>query len=175
MVFSKRSDFKFCLLIFLFLSGCATSSFKLIKQHELAAELKVTPDRVLLECEFQNNDNSDNDYGFMMHVLDDQNTVLSIVQTNVIDKVSCLKRLEKIGKILKTGRVIYIGGMGNLSKPRIQETDVYTFPRLGTFSGNGRSAQFMVIGNEQGLCYDAYSGDEEPCPREPVFSLKNLN
>lgn len=78
MIFSKRNDFT-CGLLILFLSGCATSYFKLIKQHELAAELKATPDRVLLECEFQYKDDSGDGYGFMMHVLDDENTVLSIV------------------------------------------------------------------------------------------------
>lgn len=174
MISSKRNDFTSGLLIILFLSGCATSSFKLIQQHELAAELKVTPDRVLLECENQYKDDSGNGYGFMMHVLDDENTVLSIVQTNVIDKGSCFKRIEKIGKILKTGKAIYVGGMGNLNKPRIKENKTYTFPHLGTFHGNGRNAQFMVIANEKGLCYDAYSGDEDPCPREPIFSLKRL-
>src|SRR3989344_4883791 len=173
MCFSKRNNFTCSLLIF-FLSGCATSSFKLIKQHELAVELKMTPDRVLLECEPQHKDDSEDGYGFMMHVLDDENTVLSIVQTNVIDKGSCFRRIEKIGKIIKTGKAIYIGGMGNLIKPKIKENKTYTFPYLGTFPGNGRNAQFMVIANEKGLCYDAYSGDEDPCPREPVFSLKNL-
>jgi hypothetical protein len=154
--------------------NCTTSSFKLIKQHELAVELKVTPDRILLECEFQYKDTSGDAYGFMMRVLDDENTVLSIVQTNVLDKGSCFKRIKKIGKILETGKIIYIGGMGDLNKAKIKKDETYMFPNIGIFHGNGRSAQFIVIANERGLCYDAYSGDEEPCPREPVFSLKNL-
>lgn len=133
----------------------------------------MTPNRILLECEFQYKDESGDGYGFMMHVLDDENTVLSIVQTNVLDKGSCFERLKEIGKLLNTGKIIYIGGMGNLNKPRIKENKTYTFPH-GTFHGNGRNAQFMVIANEKGLCYDAYSGDEPPCPREPIFSLKNL-
>lgn len=173
MIFLKRNKFA-VILFFLFLPGCITSSFKIIKQHELATEVKVTPDRVLLECEFQYIDEDGEGYGFMMHVLDDQNTVLSIVQTNVIDKGSCFRHVEKIGKILKTGKLIYIGGMGNLNKPKIKEDKTYVFPYHGTFHGNGQNAQFMVIANERGLCYDAYSGDENPCPREPVFSLKNL-
>lgn len=166
MIFLRRNDLIFILLV-VFLSSCVTSSFKLIKQHELAAELEVTPDRILLECEFQYKDNSGDGYGFMMHILDDENTVLSIVQTNVLDKGSCYRRIEKIGKILKTGKTIYIGGMGNLAKPRSKEEKTYTFSHIGTFHGNGRNAQFMVIANEQGLCYDAYSGDEAPCPRDP--------
>lgn len=153
--------------------GCASSSFKLLKYEDHAAEIKVTPDRVLMECEFQFKDNSGDGYGFMMHVLDDANTVLSISQGNVLDKGSCFRRIQKIGKILKTGKSIYIGGIGNIAKPRIKNEQAYAFPGGGRFYENGRNIQFMVIANEQGLCYDAYSGDENPCPREP-FSLKNL-
>jgi hypothetical protein len=163
------------LLLFIIMCGCATSSYQLIRQRTLAAEIKVTPDRIIMECEFQYKDeDGDGDgYGFLMHVLDDANTVVSVVQTNVLDKASCFRRIQKIGKILKTGKTIYIGGMGNITKPRLEDKRSYTFPRFGTFHGNGRATQFAVIANERGLCYDAYSGDDEPCPREP-FSLKNL-
>ncbi len=161
------------LSLFIFLSGCVTSSFKVLRQRELAAEIKVTPDRVIVECEFQYKDEDGDGYGFLMHVLDDEKTVLSVVQTNVLDKGSCMRRLQKIGKILNTGKAIYIGGMGNVIKPRMEEERTYIFPNFGTFHRNGRSMQFAVVANEKGLCYDAYSGDEEPCPREP-FSLKNL-
>lgn len=165
-------------LLFLFVTcGCATSSYHLIRQRTLAAEIKVTPDRIIMECEFQykgeDGDGDGDGYGFLMYVLDDANTVLSVVQTNVLDKKSCFRRIQKIGKILKTGRTIYIGGMGNITEPRSEESRTYTFPGFGTFHGNGRATQFAVIANERGLCYDAYSGDEQPCPREP-FSLKNL-
>ncbi len=172
MVFLKRNSFIQFGILFL-LAGCATSSFKLLKQDENAAELKVTPDRVLLECEFQPDHDTKNAYGFLMRILDSENTVVTFAQTNVLDKVSCFRRLQKIGKILKTGKVIYVGGMGYLTKPKIKEDHKYTFPNIGTFHGNGHSLQFMVVANEQGLCYDAYSGDEDPCPREP-FSIKNL-
>ena len=108
-----------------------------------------------------------------MHVLDDANTVLAVVQTNVLDKGSCFERLRQIGRILKTGKTIYIGGMGDISEPRVGEERIYAFPAHGTFRGNGRATQFAVIANERGLCYDAYSGDEKPCPRG-VFSLESL-
>ncbi len=172
MIFSKRNDL-ICGVLTLLISGCATSSFKLIKQDENAAELKVTPDRVAMKCEYQPDHDTKNAYGFLMHVLDDENTVVTVAQGNVLDKVSCFRRIQKIGKILKTGRIIYVGGMGYLTKPKRKENETYAFPNLGTFHGNGHTLQFMVIANEQGLCYDAYSGDESPCPREP-FSLKNL-
>lgn len=47
MIFLKRNKITVN-LFFLFLSGCVTSSFKIVKQHELATVIKVTPDRVLL-------------------------------------------------------------------------------------------------------------------------------
>ena len=80
--------------------------------------------------------------------------------------------MEKVGRILNTGRSIYIGGMGNIKEAKIKETREYVFSGLGVFNGNGRSLQFAVIANENRFCYDAYSGDEEPCPRDP-FPIKN--
>jgi hypothetical protein len=153
--------------------GCTTSSFNVITQGENLVELKLTPDRVLLDCEHQYDNNTKGAYGFLMHILDEENTVLTVAQTNILDKESCFRRIQKIGKILKTGRAIYIGGIGSLDKPKIKETRKFMFPNIGTFPSNGQSFQFMVIANEQGVCYDAYSGDREPCPQEP-FSLKSL-
>lgn len=172
MSYSKKYNLIYVSLFFL-MSGCTTSTYRLIKQDKNAAELKVTPDRVLMECEFQPDHDTKDAYGFLMYILDEENTVISVVQPNVLDKKSCLRRIQKIGKILKTGKLIYVGGMGDLTKPKSKEDNKYTFPHIGTFNGNGKNLHFIVIANEKGLCYDAYSGDEEPCPREP-FSLKNL-
>ena len=168
----KRNSF-FRVVFLVFLTGCATSPFRLLKNDEHMVELKVIPDRVLLECEYQPDHDTKDAYGFLMYILDDENTAISVVQGNVLNKSDCSRRLQKIGKILKTGKIIYVGGMGNLTKSKIIEGRQYTFPNIGTFQGNGQTVQFMVIANERGLCYDAYSGDEAPCPREP-FSLQNL-
>lgn len=168
----KRNNFILGLCFFL-IFGCSTSSFNVIKQDENLVEFKVTPNRVLLECEYQYDHETKNGYGFLMHILDEENTVLTVAQINILDKENCLKRIQKIGKILKTGRIIYIGGMGYLNKPKIKEAQKFIFPnKEGIFYSNGQSLQFMVIANEQGLCFDAYSGDKEPCPQEP-FSFKN--
>jgi hypothetical protein len=172
MVALKRNSF-FLFIFLFFISGCSTSSFFLLKQDENAAEFKVTPDRILLECEYQFDNDTKDSYGFLMHVLDDENTVITVAQMNILDSESCLKRIQKIKKILSTGKIIYVGGMGYLTEPRRREEKQYTFPHIGTFHGNGRTLQFIVIANEQGLCYDAYSGEKKPCPAEP-FSLKSL-
>ncbi len=172
MVFLSRNKVAYFLLSFL-LCGCATSSFNVIKQGDFVVELKVTPDRVLLECEPQPGHEVENAHGFIMYILDDKKTVLTIAQFNILAKEECFDGLRKIEKILKTGRIIYVGGMGNMTESNKRTDQKYTFSRLGTFHRNGKTIKFMVIANERGLCYDAQDGDKGTCPREP-FSLRNL-
>lgn len=168
----KRNNFSSFVILF-FAFGCATSSFKLLKQHENAVELKVTPDRVLLECEPQPGHEIESAHGFLMYILDDKKKVIKLAQPNVLDKEECFDGLRKIGKILKTGKTIYVGGIGDLTKPKANDDRKYTFPGLGIFASSNKSLKFMVIANERGLCYGVNDGDKGPCPREP-FSLKNL-
>ncbi len=172
MAFLNRNNIVPYVLFFL-VCGCATSSFELLNQHGNAVELKVTPDRVLLECEPQPGHEIEEAHGFLMYILDDQNTVITLARPNVLDKKECFDGLRKIGKILKTGKIIYTGGIGDLTKPKAKNDRKHIFPSLGVFPSNGKSLKFMVIANEHGLCFDAHDGDKGPCPREP-FSLKNL-
>lgn len=155
--------------------SCSTSSsYRVGKQGNNSVELNVTPDRVLLECEWiydADIPDPEDAYGFMIHVLDDENTVLSVTQNNLLDKESCYDRINFISSILKRGKIIYIGGMGDLKDPRKTEKHEYTFPGIGTFRGNGRVLQFGVIANEKGQCFDAHRAGEKPCPRDP-FSIK---
>jgi hypothetical protein len=81
-------------------------------------------------------------------------------------KDDCFRRINKIGKILKSGSKIFIGGMGNLHKPRETQQRRYSFPGLGQFPENGRVLQFMTVWNDKGMCYNAYSGDQKPCPSD---------
>ncbi|OFZ19448.1 MAG: hypothetical protein A2Z20_05290 [Bdellovibrionales bacterium RBG_16_40_8] len=170
MAFLKRNSSVLFFTLF-FTCGCATSSFDVIKQGDFVVELKVTPDRILLECEPQPSHEIENAHGFLMYILDDKKTVITVAQFNVLDKEECFNGLRKIDKILKTGKVLYVGGMGNMTDSKARNDRKYTFPRLGTFHSNGKSLKFMVIANEHGLCYDAHDGDKGQCPREP-FSLK---
>lgn len=172
MAFLNRNKVASFLLFFL-VCGCATSSFDVIKQGNFVVELKVTPDRILLECEPQRGHEVENAYGFIMHILDDKKTVLTVAQFNILAKEECFDGLRKIGKILKTGKFIYVGGMGNMTESNKRNNQKYTFSRLGTFQNNGKTIKFMVIANEHRLCYDAQDGDKGICPREP-FSLRNL-
>jgi hypothetical protein len=160
---SKRSSVA---CFFVLLAGCATSSYKVIRSGERGTELIVSPDRVLLECEPLIDADEKGLSGFMMHVLDEENTVLTLVQGNTLDTDSCHRRMKKMSEILRTGKVIFIGGTGDLSEPR-RKGRAHVFPRKGTFYSNDRVLGFAVITNEFGACFDAYSGDEKPCPREP--------
>ncbi len=153
--------------IFLLLTSCATSNYSVLNQSEGGAELKVTPDRVLLECEWLYDADDPTLYGFMIHVLDEENTVATVIQGNTLDKGSCEKRLKKIGKILKEGREVYIIATGSLRSNRTEEARSYSFPERGTYHSNGRVLQFMAITNELGSCFDAYFGDKKPCPHDP--------
>jgi hypothetical protein len=161
----------FLATLFLFLAGCATSNFRVLNSIDGATELVVSPERILLECERIHDADTPNSYGFMIHVLDEKNTVLTVVQGNVIGEADCDRRIRKIGEIMK-GENIYIAGMGNLNHARAKGR-AHIFPNKGTFNSNERVLGFAAIANEFGACYDAYSGDEKPCPREP-FPLKTL-
>ncbi len=151
--------------IILFAFGCATSSYRVGRNKGFRQEIWVTPDRVVMSCT-RESDEGNIFYGFMIHVLDDEKTVLNILQGNKLDNDSCLERIQKIGKILNSGNRIFIGGMGTITEPRALNEFTYIFPKWGTFHGNGRVLQFAVIANERGACYSAYRRDEIPCPRD---------
>jgi hypothetical protein len=162
-----------CAMIFsLSLVGCATSSFKMLNQKNMAMEFLVTPDRVILECERVETDDRGFVAGFMMRVVDEKKTSFTLVQTNTLDIESCERRVKKIEKILKNGNQIYLAGIGDFREPREMGLRKYTFPRLGPIEDNGRSLQFIAIKNERNQCFGAFSAEEQPCPPEP-FPIEN--
>ena len=162
-----KKSFSFYFLTFFILIGCATSSYRILDQDDQSAELSVSPDRIVLECEWLYDADIKGRYGFMIHVLDEENTVLTVNQGNTLDKKDCDRRIKIISKILKEGKNIYIAGTGNINEPRVKGKRSYFFPQKGIFFDNERTLQFVAIANEHGSCYDANSGEEKPCPREP--------
>ena len=148
--------------------GCASSSYKIDRQTEGRTQLLVTSDRVILECYRLTDYAGDikEAHLFSINVLDEDKTVLTVSQGNILGKEDCFRRISKVGKILKSGSKIFIGGMGNLGRPRESQERSYSFPGLGQFQVNGRVLQFMVVWNDKGLCYNAYSGDQKPCPSD---------
>ncbi len=171
-----KNRFIFPLQFLSFALGCTTPSYKVLNQSNNRTELLVTPERILLECEDVQDPtepmDSDGRYGFMIHVLDDENTVLTVSQGSVLAKKDCFERINKIKKILRNGKQIYIGGMGDLRDPRKKREDHYTFLGKGSFYSNSRVLQFSVIKNEKDECFSAYYGNEKPCPRDE-FPIAN--
>ncbi len=55
----------------------------------MAMEFLVTPDRIILECERVETDDRGVVAGFMMYVVDEENTSFNMVQTNSLDRESC--------------------------------------------------------------------------------------
>jgi hypothetical protein len=102
----KRKNSWYCFLLPLLATGCATSTYRVFNSGEYGTELSVSPDRVLLECEDLSDADEKGLSGFMIHVLDEENTVLTLVQGNTLDKGSCDRRAKKIGEILKEGSVL---------------------------------------------------------------------
>lgn len=159
-----------CLMVY-FITGCASSSFyKITSKDGHQVELNVSPDRIVLQCEKQLED-SDEIYGFMIHVLDDQNTVLNVYQSNNVGKEGCFDRYHRIGKIIQQGKQIHLAGMGDIDKPRKKGEYSHTFPGHGTFHTNERVLQFFNVMNEHGACYDAYYEQDPPCPHSEPFSV----
>lgn len=155
-------------------TACATSSYKIANRDKDAIELEVTPDRVTLECEYAS-EKKEVPYGFMILVLDDQKTVLTIAQMNTLSKEECFERLDTIARLLKAGNRIYIAGVGDIDQVRVEEKWQVNFPKHGTFNTNGRSLQFFSIANEHGSCFDAYQGAAPPCPQSGIFPLKKAS
>ncbi|MFN8789826.1 MAG: hypothetical protein ACK5Y2_00040 [Bdellovibrionales bacterium] len=166
-----KSSSSFCLAILVSVIGCTTSTYRVLNSGEFGTEIRVSPDRVLLECERLYDADEPGLSGFMIRVLDEENTLLTLVQGNTLDNKTCDHRIKKVNQILAEGKSIYIAGTGDLSRLR-QTGKTYAIPRKGTFASNGRVLGFAAIANEFGSCFDAYSGDEKPCPRDP-FPLKS--
>lgn len=140
--------------------------YQLVRNSNGSAQFIVAPERVVLQCEFLFKEHRVAFYGFMIHILDEENTVVTVAQGNKLGKKDCFNYLNKITKLLSRGRSIYINAYGSMGEPKVVEKWAYTFPKLGTFHGNGRTAQFGSILNEHGDCFDSSNGDKKPCPSE---------
>lgn len=114
------------------LMGCVSSSYKIDSQAEGRTQLLVTPNRVNLECYRLTDYAGDikEAHLFSINVLDESKTVLTVSQGNILGKEDCFRRINKIGKILKSGNKIFIGGMGDLDKSNEVPERRYSFPGL---------------------------------------------
>ena len=149
--------------VFWGLIGCATSFYKVARQQGVKNELTVSSDRIVIKC-YKVSDENDR-FMFFIHILDEKNTVLDVIQGSTLSDRDCNRRLKSVENIVSYGKKIYIAGMGDINRPRIRhedETAVY-FPGHGAYYSNDRVLQFFAIKNELGHCYDTYNSDP-PCP-----------
>ncbi len=172
----RKKGIAIVILAVTFLPGCVSSSYRVIDMDRYRTELEVTPDRIFLECEdikdHENAGDPEGNFGFMMHVLDEANTVVTLIQEPVTSRKFCFERLKTIDQILKRGKSIYIGAHGFIEEVREKGARSYMFRERGPFYGNGRSLQLSVIKNEHNQCYTAMSAADAPC-MPPEFPIKN--
>lgn len=154
---------------FYLVTACSTSSYKVIRQSAYMTEFSASADRVLVKCEFIDNfsgEAKDKDpHAFVMHVLDEEKTVLTLIIEPVLSKNECEMHLSETAKILKGGGEMHIIGQYNLESPREISKEKYSFSNLGTYPSNSRVLRYRTIWNDHGQCYNVNSGKQKPCPR----------
>lgn len=156
----KNSFLMIMLTIGLF--GCITSTYKAGKQSEVGTYIEVTPDRIIVECEFitdYEGDRSD-PYGFMILLLDNEKKVLTVSSAIVLEKGDCFDWLKQSEKILSKGKSILVLGRGDAYAPGSMEKFAYNFPKHGTYYGNGRALNFLGIRNDKGQCLNALASED---------------
>lgn len=152
-------------LALLSLNGCATSHFKVTKMTRYKVEFSISPDRILLHCIDMDTDTEEKMFMFMIHTLNEDNQVVDFIQGNFFDEKYCLYRNQKMEKILRNGKKIYLAAFGDLEIDSILKADPfsYNFPGHGTFKTNGTQLSFVALANEKGECFSAHSAEDEPC------------
>jgi hypothetical protein len=133
----------------------------------LGTDIVVSPDRVITECEFIDNYTGDysDPYGFMIHLLDKENTVLTVSNGTVLEKKDCFDRKIAIDKIIHKAHLVTVRGRGDAEAQVVKSEFKYTFKNHGTYSSNGRSLNFLAIWNDKGQCYSAFNGEDDDCKR----------
>ena len=160
--------------ISLCLTSCATSHYLAKKPNSLGTDITVTPDRVIAECEFITDYEGDyvDPYGFMIHILDNEKTVLTVSNGTVLEKKDCFDRLKASERIIEKGHLVVVRGRGDANGPHKSDSYSYYFPRHGKFPGNGKALNFLAIWNDKGQCYDAFNPPERACPKQNKVLLK---
>jgi hypothetical protein len=80
----------------------------------------------------------------MIHILDLQNSVLTVSNGIVLEKEDCIERQTA-------------------EAPVVKDEFKHFFKKHGTYFGNGRSLNFLAIWNDKRNCHSIFSGDDDPC------------
>ena len=167
MICLQKNKYLIMFLFILFLQGCATSHYQASKPNALGTDIAVSPDRVITECEFIDHYDGDysDPYGFMIHILDNENTVLTASSGTVLEKKDCLRRQGAADKIIRNAKIVTVRGRGDAEAPIIKKEFKYTFEKHGTYFWNGRSLNYLAIWNDKRQCFDAFNKND-PCPKQ---------
>ena len=167
MISLQKNKYLSMFLLVMFLQGCVTSHYQASKPNALGTDIAVTPDRVITECEFIDNYTGDysDPYGFMIHILDNENTVLTASSGTVLEKKDCLRWQVAADKIIRNAKTVTVRGRGDAEDPIVKKEFKYAFERHGTYFGNGRSLNYLAIWNDKGQCFDVFNRDN-PCPKQ---------
>ena len=164
----QKNNYYLILLVFVVLQGCASSHYRITQKNSNGTDIEVSSDRVITQCEFIDGYDGDrkDPYGFMIHILDLDKTVLTVSNGVVLEKDMCFESKALSDKIISSAKVVTVRGRGDAESSIIKGDYKYTFNNYGTYPDNGRSLNFLAIWNDQGLCFDAFYGTQKPCPRE---------
>jgi hypothetical protein len=164
-------------LFILFLSGCTSNSivsnslpaskekpiYEKMKRDDRIVILNMSSDRILPFCDKLENGND----GFMVMILDEENTVLVATGRQSSHK-TCLKWIIEIQNIAKDQPYVKLVGLGEFEGERVKEQYAFTFPAHGTFHSNGRSFGLHALLNKDHQCFSIFS---KTCAKED-FALK---
>jgi len=161
----QKNKYSIVFLFFLFLNSCTTSRYSVGIANALGTDIKVSPDRIITECEFITDYDGDRKqpYGFMIHILDLQNSVLTVSNGIILEKEDCLERQAAADKIIKNAQVVTVRGRGDAEAPMVKEEFKHIFIKHGTYFGNGRSLNFLAIWNDKRNCHSIFNGEDDPC------------
>lgn len=157
------------LSLYFFISACqSTGAFNLKtfsgvdqdKAHDLHV-IHVNSERVRQKCLFLNAEAENNwRHQYFMHILNDKNDVLEIMQPTHLDKDSCYSQVHKIEKLLQSESRVKVCARDELKKdtqnPKVQKDRI----------------QFGSLGHYQ-VAYDALTLDSI-CNSKKCFSNNDV-
>ena len=172
-MFSPAS--KLCVFAVMFLTCCATSTYKIHYHDDSLVGLVVSVDRLVMECEDvqdpEDRIDPDGRYGFMIHVLEDEGTKITFAQGNVIDRDWCFARLQAFEEMKKKYKIFFLAGMGEFNKTKEKIKQKTTVFPNGTKNDEWywRGMSFNFIKSPDNFCITSYSGNKKPCPEDDMF------
>ena len=142
-------------------------------KNEKGIEVLLDSRRVSVTCEDASGD--DKIHVLLVHVLNEKKLIDEYIYGMAYPKEVCLEIKQRIERVIKNGKQIYIGahGDGKMDNEYPDPTQKHNFPELGDFTISRLFFDFQVIKNEKGQCMGFAYGDEKdgPCKKAGVDFL----